>query len=89
MRHPAGEMEEDLDVLPRGMEDLEHGFIGHQCVERLEIDVCRLGIDDRLAAFAGNLDEAEIRPEGLLAHEFGVDRDIGFAGEFLDERLEG
>ena len=58
-------------------------------MEGFEIEIGRLGIDDRLARAAGDLDQAEIGPEGLLAHEFGIDRDIGFAGEFLDERLEG
>ena len=32
-------------------------------------------IDDRLDIGAGELDEAQLGPEGVLAHEFGVDAD--------------
>ena len=36
MRDQAAEMEDDLDVLPRGMEDLGHRLVGHQLEERLQ-----------------------------------------------------
>ena len=32
-------------------------------------------IDDRRLVGLGHLDQAELRPEGGLAHEFGVDGD--------------
>ena len=48
-RHHLGEVPEDLDVLARGMEDLDHLRVGHQREERREVDSLGERIDrDRL-----------------------------------------
>ena len=79
MRDQPAEMEDDLDVLPRGMEDLDDGLVGHQREERLQVDVGRQRIDQRGHAGRRHLDQAELRPEGGFADELGVDGDeFGF-----------
>ena len=69
-------MHHDLDILPRGMEHLEHALVGHQGEEWREVEARRHGIDQTAERRPGHLDEAEFRPVGRLAHEFGVDGDI-------------
>ena len=88
-RHVAEAEDEDLDVLPRGVEHLHHRLVGEQFAERGEVDVRRLRIDHRDLVFAGKLHDAELRPVGALAHEFGIDGDELFRREPVAEGLEG
>ena len=41
----------------------------------------RKRIGDKFQPSRGHLDQAQLRPVGGLAHEFGVDRDKGLAAE--------
>ena len=63
------------------MENLEHVLVDHQVEEGLEIDARRQVVDQNLGVAAGDLNETQARPEGLLAHEFGIDRDKRCRGE--------
>ena len=73
--HLAGQIVDDLEVLPAGMEDLEHVLILHEQVEqRLQVDV-GLGVDRRGLVGARDLDQAQVGPIGILAHELGVHGD--------------
>ena len=74
-RHLAGEMEEDFDVLARGVEDLGDIGIRHQLEQRRQIDARRQRIDGHGFLGPGDLHQAELRPIGLVAHELGVDGD--------------
>ena len=86
--HLAGQIVDDLEVLAAGVEDLEHLLVLHEQVEqRLEVDI-RLGIDRRRFVGARDLDQAEVGPIGVLAHELGVHGDEGLLGEAVDEGLE-
>ena len=69
-------MVEDLDVLASGMEHLDHARVAQQRKQRLEIDVGHR-IDNRLDAGGSELDQAQPRPIGLVAHELRIDGDIG------------
>ena len=71
----SAKVDDDFDVLPRGMEDFDHRFVGHQLEERREVDVRRQRVDQRRHARCGHLDQAQDRPKGRFAHEFGVDGD--------------
>ena len=73
MRDEARLVPDDLQVLARGVEDLDHALVRHQLEERLERDAGAQRIDEGLVAGSGELDEAQPRPVGLLAYEFGVD----------------
>ena len=75
MRNQIAEMDDDFDVLPGGMEDLDHRLVGHQPEEGRQVDVRRQRIDQRRHAGRGHLDQAQDRPEGRFADEFGVDGD--------------
>ncbi len=75
LRHIAETQHEDLDVLARGMEHLHHRLVGEQFAERGKVDVGRLRVDHRDLMRAGQLHDAEFRPVGALAHEFGIDGD--------------
>ena len=75
-RHPAGEVVEDLEVLARGMEDLEDARIDHQLVERPQIETGGQRIDRRGLLRTGDLHQAETRPEGAVAQELGIDGDV-------------
>ena len=74
-------MEDDLDVLPGGVENLEDGFIGHQIEERREVDPLGQRIDDQFVGFARHLNNAELRIIGRFAQELGVDGDRGVGGK--------
>ena len=71
----AVEVMEDLDVLARGMEHLEHAGIAHQGKQRGQIDIRRQRVHRRRLVRRGELHQAETRPEGAVPHEFGVDGD--------------
>ena len=47
--------------------------IGHQLEERRQVDALGQRIDQHFDRRARHLDQAELRPEGRLAQEFGVD----------------
>ena len=44
-----------------------------------------LGSIAAASSAAGDLDQAQVRPIGVLAHELGVHGDEGLLGEALDE----
>ena len=75
MRHEVAEVDDDLDVLARGVKDLHHLLVAHQAEERRQIDARRQRIDQRRRAGRRHLDQAQHRPERGLADEFGVDGD--------------
>src|SRR5215475_6080674 len=54
------------------MKDLERLLVDHQVKEGLEVEAWSEAVDQDLGAVRRHLNEAELRPEGLLAHEFGV-----------------
>ena len=56
--------------------------------ERGEIDVRRLRIDHRDLVLAGKLHDAEFRPVGAFAHEFGIDGDEFLRRETVAEGLQ-
>ena len=88
----AGAMHHDFYVLPRGMEHLDDGRIVHEIEERGEVDFGRQGIDQTMHRIPGHLDQAQIRPIGRLAHEFGVDGNepvVGQAPAKLGQRFGG
>ena len=74
-------MMNDFNVLPRRMKDLEHALVDHQREERGEVEFRRERVDQGFGAVRGDLDQAEPRPEGLFAHEFGIDGDEGCSAE--------
>src|SRR4051794_2911437 len=85
MRDLASEVVNDLKVLPAGVKDLQYLLVvDEQIEERLEIDV-GLGIDPRSFFAACNLDQAEVRPIAILAHELSVHGDERLAGKTVDE----
>ena len=66
---------DDLDILAPRVEDLGHPLVGHQIIERLEIEPAGQRIDDILVLpRTGHLDQTQHRPEGLLPQELRVDR---------------
>ncbi len=73
-RQDAGELPENLEILPGGVEHLDHVLVGHQLQQRLEVEPRRQRVDRQRLVVGRDLDDAEDRPEGRLAQEFGVDR---------------
>ena len=61
------EIEDDLDVLPGGMENLGHRLVGHQLEKWLQVDVRRQRIDQGRHAGRCHLDQAEFRPKRRFA----------------------
>ena len=53
----------------------------------LQVDI-RLGVDRRGLLRACDLDQAEVGPVGILAHELGVHGDEWMAGDAVDEGLQ-
>jgi hypothetical protein len=88
MRQDAGAVPDDLDVLPRGVEDLQHRLVRHQAEERVEVDALGQRVDDDGFLRARQLDDAEQRIVGRLPQELGIDGDDGMGGETLAGCLE-
>ena len=78
----------DFDVLPRGVQDLHDAGRFEQLVEGRQVDAVGEGIDDRLDPRRRHLDQAQLGPIGLVAHELGIEREIGRARKFADEGLQ-
>lgn len=80
-RQDAAEHPDDLQVLPRGMEDLDHVLVAHQRHEGGEVEAVGQRVDHHGLVGRGHLDQAELRVIGRLAQELGVDGDEGMRGE--------
>ena len=79
---------DDFKVLPAGVEDLQHVLVfDHQLEDRGQIDV-RLRVDRRRFLAARDLQQAQDRPVGVLAHELGVDGDERLLREPVDQLCE-
>ena len=84
MRGAARQVEDDFEILAARMKDLQYVLVVDQQVEeRREIQTICLGIDGRGFFRIGDLHQAQVRPIGILAHEFGVDCDEVGLGEAL------
>jgi hypothetical protein len=81
MRNHLVEMPHDLDVLPAGVEDLQNLLVRQQGKQRLEVDAGGEGVNGIGLLVVRKLDETELRPEGCLAQELGVDGDESGFGE--------
>ncbi len=71
----AGQLDEDFDVLPGGVEDLDDLVVGEELEEGLEAEAIGEGIDEDRLVGRGRLQEAELRPVGRFAQELGIDGD--------------
>ena len=74
-------MMHDFNVLARGVKHFQHAFRDHQLEEGRKVEAGGKTVDQKLGFPRRNLDQAEPRPERLLAHEFGVDGDKGCASQ--------
>ena len=75
VRHLAGQLKEDFEVLARRVKHLEDRGVGHQVQQRRQIDAGSQRVDrDRLVR-PRHLRQAQDRPVGALAHELGIDGD--------------
>jgi hypothetical protein len=71
----------NFNILPRGMEDFQHAFRDHQLEKRRKVEAGGKTVDQKLGIPRRDLNQAEPRPERLLAHELGVDGDKGCASQ--------
>src|SRR5690606_18340123 len=70
----SAQMIDDLDILSRRVEDLGHRLVAHEIEKGGKVHSRREGIDQRRNSGSRKLNQAEFRPEGRLADEFGIDR---------------
>ena len=88
--HGAAEMDENLNILSRGVEDFQDLWRRHQGEHRRQIDAVRQRVDQHRVVRAGDLQQAEFRIVGVLAHKLGIDRDIarghGLGAELFQRR---
>ena len=87
----AGQVEDDLDILPAGMEDLEHILVVDQQVRAAGVRSIPSAFGSIAAASSliGDLEQAQVGPIGVLAHELGVDRDEVGLREPFAQLFEG
>jgi len=89
MRDEAVEVQEDLQVLPAGMEDLDDGLVGQQRAQQIELQTLRQDVDDGGILGARQLNEAEFRIVGLFAQKLRVDQEVGGVLVTFNEGEEG
>lgn len=75
LRRLAGEIVDDFQILPAGVEHLQHRLFHEQLQQRRQIEIGALGIDGGGFVRAGDLHQAQIGVIGALAHELGINRD--------------
>ncbi len=74
MRRLAGKVVDDFHILPAGVEDLQHVLVvGQQVQQRGHVEAVCQRIDGGCLVLIADLDQAQQRVVGVLAHEFGVD----------------
>ncbi len=78
-----GQIPDDFQVLPGGMEDLDDVGVGHQLEKRREVQPFRDGVDGGGVIVAGDLDDADFWPKGRFAEKFRIDGDEGVFGKGL------
>ncbi len=88
-RHAAHELQEDLQILAGGVEHLHRLRCRQQVQQRRQVHPLRQGVDRRRRIRAGDLHQAQLRPERALAHELGIDGHVRAAGELLAECPQG
>ena len=92
-RDAAGELDEDLHILPGGVEDLGHALVGEQPEEGAEVDAGRQRVDEHSLVGGRGLYQTELRPVSRLTQEFGVDGDeivlLGALAETREHRGGG
>ena len=79
---------ENLDVLAGGMQHLHDVVTADQVVKRLQVEARGKGIDNAFAARRRHLYQAQFGIIGLVAQEFGVQRQIGRARQFGHKSLQ-
>ena len=76
LRRLAGKIVDDFRILPPCVEDLQNVFIfTEQVPQRCQIEPVGKRVDGGRFFLIADLHQAEFRPIGILAHEFGVDAD--------------
>ena len=73
-RHLTAELDENLDVLPRSMEDLDHLGIGQQIEKARKIEIWRQRIDQHGLVIGRRLDQAQFGPVSGFAQELCIHR---------------
>ncbi len=71
-RHAAARLQQHLEVLPRGVQDLGPAAVGQRGEQRREIEP-RQRVDEVAVGVARHLHQAQLRPVGAFAHELRVD----------------
>src|SRR5690606_30052612 len=71
----TAQMIDDIDILTRSMENLGHLLIAHEIEEGPEVHARRQRVYQSGDARSRELNQTELRPEGGLADELGIDRD--------------
>jgi hypothetical protein len=79
---------EDLDILPRRMQHFHNVRPRDQLVERLEVQPRRQRINDAFHPRRRDLDQAQLGVIGLVAQEFGIQRQVGSARQLGQERCK-
>jgi len=82
------ELEEEFQVLPAGVKDLDRLLVVEERQERRQLQSRREAVDRDGLFRPGDLQQAELRIVGLLPQEFRVERDVGRAALPLAEGRE-
>ena len=72
-RQASHAIEEYLQILPCRVKHLQDPGVRHEIVKGRQVDAIGKRIDRARAVRARQLDQAQLRPIGLLAHELGID----------------
>ena len=86
-RHSPRALEDHLEILPSAVQHPCEARVEQPRVERLEVELGE-AVDAGYLLAGADLDEAQLRVVGLLAHELGIDGGDRRRGEHGDESLE-
>ena len=88
MRQPAEAVKEDLQVLASRVKHLEQRFVVQKIGHRSQIEPGRQRVHGDGTVGPADLQQAQLRPVGLIAQEFGIDGNEVGAPKISTERTE-
>jgi len=88
-RHASGKIHENLDVLPPGVQNFQHRFVGQKVEERVHIEALGQWIERKSVLRACQLDQAKLWIISIFPHELGIYANMVMLHQALAQSSKG